>query len=231
MSLVVVSPELMQATAAELARIGSTLNSGNAVAAGATTALAAAGADDVSAAIASLFSGYARDYQSLSLQAAQLHDRFVQVLGSGALWYASAEAANVSPLQEVERGVLSVINAPTQSLLGRPLIGNGADATAPGGNGGDGGLLFGNGGAGAPGLAGQPGGKGGNAGFFGNGGVGGVGGAGGGTGGAGGNAGFIGRGGAGGIGGTGTAGATGIAPGGPGADGLPGVNGGSGGVG
>ncbi|MBI2699010.1 MAG: PE family protein, partial [Mycobacterium sp.] len=40
------------------------------------------------------------------------------------------------------------INAPTQTLLGRALIGNGADGTATNPDGGAGGLLYGTGGNG-----------------------------------------------------------------------------------
>src|SRR3954447_7727249 len=58
-------------------------------------------------------------------------------------------------------------------------VGNGADATMPGINGGNGGWLIGNGGNGAAGAVGQSGGNGGNGGLlFGNGGNGGAGGAG-----------------------------------------------------
>ncbi|MGB9222848.1 MAG: PGRS repeat-containing protein, partial [Mycobacterium sp.] len=58
-----------------------------------------------------------------------------------------------------------MLNAPFQVALGRPLIGNGANA-APGSgqNGGAGGLLFGDGGAGGSGAVGQHGGNGGAAG-------------------------------------------------------------------
>ncbi|EFD43073.1 predicted protein [Mycobacterium tuberculosis variant africanum K85] len=57
--------------------------------------------------------------------------------------YASAEAANV------EQQLLGAINAPTMALLGRPLIGHGADgAPGTGQAGGAGGILYGNGGNG-----------------------------------------------------------------------------------
>lgn len=57
------------------------------------------------------------------------------------------------------------MNAPTQTLLGRPLVGDGADgASGPVGQpGGDGGILWGNGGNGgdstSPGVAGEPAGQ------------------------------------------------------------------------
>ena len=129
-----------------------------------------AGADEVSAAIASLFSGHAAAFQTLSAKAAAFHEQFVQFLNGGASSYASAEAANA------EKALLNALNAPTMALLDRPMIGNGANGTpGTGENGGDGGILFGNGGAGGSGAssatgAGQPGGNGGNGGLFGSGG-------------------------------------------------------------
>ena len=88
-----------------------------------------------------------------------IHDQFVESLSAGAGSYAAAEAANRSPLRSVEQGLLNAVNAPTQALLERPLIGNGADGTAAGQVGGAGGLLYGNGGNGAAGAAGQRGGS------------------------------------------------------------------------
>ncbi|WP_264991499.1 PE domain-containing protein, partial [Mycobacterium kiyosense] len=82
---------------------------------------------------------------------AAFHDRFAQLLGAAGGAYAQAEAAGADPLQLVE----NVINAPTQALLGRPLIGDGANGTAgTGANGGAGGILVGNGGAGGSGALG-----------------------------------------------------------------------------
>ncbi|WP_191499971.1 PE family protein, partial [Mycobacterium simulans] len=206
MSFVVATPDMLAAAATNLQDIGSVLSAANAAAAAPTTGLLAAGADEISAAVAALFSEHAQAYQMFSAHAAAFHQRFVQSLTSAGGMYASAEAANASPLQTLEQDVLNLINAPTQTLLGRPLIGNGANATTPGAAGGAGGILFGNGGAGAPGNAGQAGGNGGNAGLIGSGGSGGMGGAGA-AGGGGGNGGWLwGNGGAGGQGGTAIAG-------------------------
>ncbi len=175
MSNVMVVPGMLSAAAADVASIGAALSAANGAAAPTTAGVLAAGADEVSAAIASLFSGYARDYQALSAQMARFHQQFVQALTASVGSYAAAEAANASPLQALEQQVLAAINAPTQTLLGRPLIGNGADGL-PGQNGGAGGLLWGNGGNGGAGDAAHPnGGNGGDAGMFGNGGAGGAG--------------------------------------------------------
>jgi hypothetical protein len=209
MSFVIGQPGLMATAATDLANIGSAMTEANAAAAGQTTAVLAAGADDVSAAMAALFGMHAQSYQALGAQAAAFHQQFVQALSAGAGAYASSEAANVSPLQTVKQDLLGVINAPTEALLQRPLIGNGTNgAPGTGQNGGAGGILWGNGGNGGSGAPGQNGGSGGAAGLVGNGGAGGtggstnVGGGSGGTGGAGGAGGLLaGSGGAGGIGG------------------------------
>ncbi|BAX26521.1 PE family protein [Mycobacterium tuberculosis] len=175
MSYVLATPEMVAAAANNLAQIGSTLSAANAAALAPTTGVLAAGADEVSAAVASLFSGHAQAYQTLGTQAAAFHERFIQALSTAAGAYGSAEAANASPLQQA----LNVINAPTQTLLGRPLIGNGTNgAPGTGQAGGPGGLLYGNGGNGGSGGVGQAGGAGGSAGLIGIGGTGGAGGAG-----------------------------------------------------
>ncbi len=199
MLYVVASPDLMTAAATNLAEIGSAISTANGAAALPTVEVVAAAADEVSTQIAALFGAHARSYQTLSTQAAAFHSRFVQALTTAAASYASVEAANASPLQVA----LDVINAPAQTLLGRPLIGNGADGSTPGQAGGPGGLLYGNGGNGAAGGPNQAGGAGGNAGLIGNGGAGGAGGVGA-VGGKGGTGGLLfGNGGAGGQGGLG----------------------------
>lgn len=126
MSFVIAVPEFLSAAATDLANLGSTISAANAAASIPTTGVLAAGADDVSAAIAALFGAHAQAYQTISAQAATFHAQFVQTLSAGAGAYANAEAANV------QQSLLNAINAPTQALLGRPLIGDGADGTAPG---------------------------------------------------------------------------------------------------
>ncbi len=165
MSLLITSPATVAAAATHLAGIGSALSTANAAAAAPTTALSVAGADEVSVLIAALFEAYAQEYQALSAQALAFHDQFVQALNMGAVCYAAAETANATPLQAlqtVQQNVLTVVNAPTQALLGRPIIGNGANGLPnTGQDGGPGGLLFGNGGNGGSGGVDQAGGNGG----------------------------------------------------------------------
>ena len=98
MSYVIAAPELMTSAATDLAAIGSTLNVANAAAAAPTTGIVAAAEDEVSAAIAALFSAHAQQFQALSAQAAVFHEQFVQHLTAGTHSYASAEAVNVSYL-------------------------------------------------------------------------------------------------------------------------------------
>src|SRR6185437_3893283 len=160
-----------------------------------TTALLAAGADDVSTAVASLFADYGQEFQALGVQASAFHRQFVQVLTSGAGSYLATELASAAPLASVQQELLSVINAPTEALLGRALIGNGGGGGAGGtgangGAGGAGGWLLGNGGHGGAAGTGAQGGVGGSAGLLGKGGTGGN--ASGNFGGAGGHGGWLG---------------------------------------
>ncbi|SOJ53627.1 PE-PGRS family protein PE_PGRS16 [Mycobacterium simulans] len=124
MSFVLADLEMLAAAAGDMAGIGSSLGAANAAAAASTTTVLAAASDEVSAAISALFSSHGQAYQALSAQASAFHAQFVHALSSAGGAYASAEAANV------QQTVLDAINAPTQTLLDRPLIGNGADGTA-----------------------------------------------------------------------------------------------------
>lgn len=152
MSFVVVDPGFIAVAASKLAGIGSAIGAANAAAASTITRVAAAGGDEVSAAIAALFGAHGRAYQAAGAEAVMFQEEFVRVLAMGGEAYAAAEIANV------ERQLLSIVNGPTQLLLGRGLVGAGADGVAPGEAGGAGGLLWGNGGRGAAGAAGQAGG-------------------------------------------------------------------------
>ncbi|MBC9063177.1 PE family protein, partial [Mycobacterium tuberculosis variant africanum] len=120
MSFVIAAPEVIAAAATDLASLESSIAAANAAAAANTTALMAAGADEVSTAIAALFGAHGQAYQALSAQAQAFHAQFTQALTSGGGAYAAAEAAAVSPL-------LDPINEFFLANTGRPLIGNGAN--------------------------------------------------------------------------------------------------------
>src|SRR6516225_2121315 len=149
MSFVIAVPEFVASAATDLSNIGSGLSAANAAAAAPTTAVVAAAGDEVSAAIAAVFSWHAKEFQALGARAAAFHGEFVRALSGAGGAYSLTEAANASPLGTVEHDVLAVINAPTDLALGRPLIGHGTNgAPGTGQAGGPGGILVGTGGNG-----------------------------------------------------------------------------------
>ena len=96
MSFVIAMPEMLGTAATDLTSLGSTLSEANAAAAARTTGVLAAAEDEVSAAIAAVFSAHSQGFQALSAQAAAFHAQFVQALTAGAGSYASAETANAA---------------------------------------------------------------------------------------------------------------------------------------
>lgn len=99
MSFVSARPELLEAASADLAELGSTLSATNAFVAAPTTAVAAPGADGVSAAISVMFGWHGQAYQQLSAQAGAFHEQFVQLLRAGAQSYSTVDAANQAALR------------------------------------------------------------------------------------------------------------------------------------
>lgn len=136
MSFVFVSPDLVSSAAADVESIGAALARAQVVAAGPTAGVISAAADEVSTAIAALFSAHAVDYGQVAAQALAFHEQLTQTLAGSAGSYAMAEVAAASPLQAIEQSVLGVLNAPTNALLGRPLIGDGANGAAGSGQAG-----------------------------------------------------------------------------------------------
>jgi hypothetical protein len=114
MSYLIAAPEFLDSAATDLASIGGTVNAANASAAARTTGILAAAEDEVSAAIAALFSGHGQAYQAASAQAVAFHQQFTQMLSASARAYAGAEAANVPLLGRL----LAAFNAATGGLLG-----------------------------------------------------------------------------------------------------------------
>lgn len=96
MSFVTAQPEALTAAASDLQGIGSVLAAQNAAAAAPTTGVAPAGADEVSALMAAQFSTYGSMYQTVSAQAAAVHEMLVHTLGTSAGSYAATEAANAA---------------------------------------------------------------------------------------------------------------------------------------
>jgi broad specificity phosphatase PhoE len=117
---VLVAPDLLETAAADVADIGSAVTAGNLAAAAPTTALAAAGADEVSTAIAALFGAHAQEYQAAAAQAATYSEQFVRNLGAAAAAYAGAEATSAASLTGLESLVANEIqtfaSAPLRTL-------------------------------------------------------------------------------------------------------------------
>lgn len=122
MAFVLAAPEALMTAASDLAGIGSNLTTANAAAVLPTASIVAAGADEVSAKIAALFSSHARGYQQLSAQAAGFHEQFVLALNSNASAYATTET-------NAARTLANALSKPAETLLGHPLIGNSGTLT------------------------------------------------------------------------------------------------------
>jgi hypothetical protein len=96
MSFVTTQPQMLSAAAGNLQDIGSAVSAGNAVAAGPTTGVIPAAADEVSALTAAQFAAHAQMYQDFSAQAAAIHEQFVATLATSAGSYLATEAANAA---------------------------------------------------------------------------------------------------------------------------------------
>jgi hypothetical protein len=109
---VIATPELMTSAATDLATIGSDLTEAHLAAVAPTVSLVPAAADEVSAAIASLLSEHAQDFQALAGRAAAFHEEFVQHLHAGASSYASTDAASASWLRSLNASAASSASTP-----------------------------------------------------------------------------------------------------------------------
>ena len=96
MSFVFTQPEFLTAAAAELTGIGSAVPAGTTAAAGPTTGVFPAGADEVSMLTTAQFVAHAQHYQAVAAQATAIHEQFVAVLSGNADAYAVTEAANAA---------------------------------------------------------------------------------------------------------------------------------------
>jgi hypothetical protein len=94
MSFVTTQPEMLAAAASQLQGVGTAIATQNAAAAAPTTGVIPAAADEVSALTAAQFANHAQMYQTVSAQAAAMHEMFVRILSASAGSYATTEAAN-----------------------------------------------------------------------------------------------------------------------------------------
>ena len=143
---VIAAPDVIAAATTDLAKIGSTIKAATADAALPTTGVASAAADEVSAAVAVLFGSHAQGYQALTAQAAAFHDQ----VRAAKRWRRAVRTGR----SHCRCGCRNPVNAPTQALTGRPLIGNGANGVSGGtlaqANGGAGGFCSATAGPGRP---------------------------------------------------------------------------------
>lgn len=98
MAYVLAVPEMMTAAATDLATIAENVNAAHMVAVPPTVAVVPAAADEVSAAIASVFAEHAQAFQGFAAKAAAFNDQFVQTLKSGGAAYAATEATSAASL-------------------------------------------------------------------------------------------------------------------------------------
>ena len=96
MSFVTTQPEVLEAVASALQRIGAGISSTNASAAEPITGVVPPANDVVSALTAAQFATHGQTYQSISAQAQAIHEQFVAALMTGANSYATTEAANAA---------------------------------------------------------------------------------------------------------------------------------------
>ena len=96
MSFVTTQPEALAAAAGSLQGIGSTLSAQNVAAAAPTTGVVPAAADPVSALTAAQFAAHAQMYQAVSAQATEIHELFVNILGTSSVSYLVTEVANAA---------------------------------------------------------------------------------------------------------------------------------------
>jgi hypothetical protein len=130
LSFVTTQPEELAAAAGNLQGIGSTLAGQNAAAAGPTTGVVPAAADEVSALQATQFASYGNLYQQVSAQAAAIHEMFVNTLGASANSYSATEAANSAATGSSGSGLLGFLTGNGSYGLLPSALSNGAIAAA-----------------------------------------------------------------------------------------------------
>jgi hypothetical protein len=94
MSFVTTAPAAITAAATQLEGVGTSFATESSAAAGSTTAIAPAAADEVSILQSGAFSTYGQLYQTVSAQAQAIHQQFVNLLQSSSGSYQETEGAN-----------------------------------------------------------------------------------------------------------------------------------------
>ncbi|OOK84618.1 PE family protein [Mycobacterium kansasii] len=124
----IAAPDAIATASGNLTGIEEAIRKAAAAASSSTTRIAVAAADEVSTAIATLFGGYAQEFQTLVARTTLFHNEFSRALSAAGAAYAAAEAANAAPLGSLLAQVGSLFS-PLERLLGPPLIGGPGSAT------------------------------------------------------------------------------------------------------
>jgi hypothetical protein len=125
MSFLTTLPEELLAAQGQLMAINSNLAAQNAGAAAATTVIAPAAADPVSAQQAAIFSTYGTQYQTIAAEAQAIQEQYANTLGTSSGTYSATEAANASQTAADPPGGLinfisTILGGPSGSLNGNP---------------------------------------------------------------------------------------------------------------
>jgi len=129
MSFMFVTPDGVQDAAQALSRIHSSLSEASAAVAAPTTGIVAAGQDEVSIAIASLSAASATS-SKVSAPRRRRFTRIHQLDGSRGECLSRHRGGQRLTSADARAERAGVINAPTEALLGRPLIGSGSSGAA-----------------------------------------------------------------------------------------------------
>ena len=113
MTNLLVAPEIVTTTVADIENIGSTISAASAAAAAPTTGLLAAAADEVSAAIANLFGTHGQEFQALVGQVEAFQTSFQQTLAAAANAYVQTEAASAAAIPPFAANLTSLFLGPT----------------------------------------------------------------------------------------------------------------------
>jgi len=140
MSFVTTAPAAITAAATQLEGVGTSFATESSAAAGSTTAISPAAADEVSILQSGAFSTYGQLYQTVSAQAQAIHQQFVNLLQSSSGSYQETEGANqvgaaASSLANTGSSAAALpaqsttpitdgINSLTSFLQGLPLVNN-----------------------------------------------------------------------------------------------------------
>lgn len=123
MAFLTAIPQELLSAAGQLEGIGNALTAQNTGAAAATTALAPAAADPVSALQATIFSTYGTLYQQIAAEAQAIQQQFTSTLGLSSSTYTATEAANVvaaTPVDNFISYISTLLGGPLGSTNGQP---------------------------------------------------------------------------------------------------------------